>query len=188
MTLPPPPARSADDPAGTDAPERLPAALAAWMRAGRARDGVATAAVLAPDVVMVSPLTDSFRFEGRAEVVEILTEALGALEEIEYERVEQTSTGALLTARARLGGIDLHEAQLLDLDEHGDIAGITIFLRPLPAATRLLEALGPRIVRRQGRRGVAALLTVAGGFLHRVAASGDRRFLPLAAPPRVRRR
>lgn len=148
MTLTPPPAHSADDPAGTDGPERLPAALATWMRAGRARDGAAAAAVLAPDVVMVSPLT----------------------------------------ARDRFGGIDLHEAQLLGLDERGDIAGITIFLRPMSAATRRPEALGARIARRQGRRGVAALLTVAGGFLHRVAAAGDRCFLPLAAPPRVRRR
>ena len=158
------------------------AALARWRAAGEAGDAAAAATALADDVVLISPLTDRFRFDGRARVQRLLEVALGAIGSITYtDEVVQDRTAALFY-EARLGDLPFQEAQLLRCGEDGLIAEITLFLRPLPALTALARRLGPELARRDGRPVLARLLPVAAGVLHGVASSGERRIMPLAAP------
>ena len=89
---------------------------------------------------------------------------------------------AALVTQGRVGTLTLHEAQHCRLAEDGRIREVTLLMRPLPAVTAFLRALGPRAARREGRLGAARVLTIAGVFLDTVAASGDKQFTPLARP------
>ena len=80
--------------------------------------------------------------------------------------------------------MEVEEAQLLRLDGDGLIREITLFGRPLPALTAVMSGIGPRIARHQGRRGLAAFLRLNTAPLHAMVTFGDRRVVPLAAPPR----
>jgi hypothetical protein len=153
-----------------------------WRQAGEERDAEAAAKCLSDDVVLVSPLTEQFEFHGRDAVRELLTVAFTAIEGIEYRTQSEGDGTWALSYTARVRGLALEEAQLLRLDDHGLIREITLFVRPLPAATALMSALGPEIARRQGRRGLARFLAANTAPLHAMVRFGDRRVVPLAAP------
>ncbi|WP_053616120.1 nuclear transport factor 2 family protein [Nocardiopsis sp. NRRL B-16309] len=163
------------------------AALTAWIRAGEHGDAEAARVALADDAVIVSPLTDQFVFRGRDEVVDLLRDVFEVVTATRYVRTARVESGAVLLAETRVDGLAMNEAQFVDLDEEGRIAAVTLFMRPLPASTRFLRRLGPRVARRQGNNGVARTLSLAGAFLDSVATSGDRTFVPMAAPTSTRR-
>lgn len=91
-----------------------------------------------------------------------------------------------LVHRARVAEQELEEVQLIRLDDSAMINEVSLFVRPLPAITALMAALGPELARRQGH---ARLASVLGGltrplaFMTRV---GDRRIVPLVDPNRSR--
>lgn len=161
--------------------------VAAWRAAAEAGDARAAAAALAADVELVSPLTDRFVFRGRDELEELLTSVFEIFTGIRFSAEHRDGDRVALFAAGRVGALRLEEAQQLELDAEGRIRRLSIAMRPLPALTAFQRALGPRVARRQGRPGVARLLSAAGAFLDSVASSGDRVFLPLASPERSRR-
>lgn len=161
--------------------------LDTWKSGGEAGDAALAATALRADVVFVSPLTDQFRFVGREEVEELLHCVFEVLRDVHYAGDFRQGTDAFLTASAVVRGVELEDVQHLTLDDEGRIARIVVAMRPLPAVTAFLRAVGPVVARRQGRPGVARTLAVAGAFLDSVAATGDRRFIPLAAPGSARR-
>jgi hypothetical protein len=153
-----------------------------WRTAGEQGDAEAAASCLADDVVLVSPLTEQFVFRGRDAVRDLLAAAFTAIEGIRFHAETRAGATSALFYRATVRGIELEEAQLLRLDDAGRIAEITLFVRPLPAATALMRALGPEIARRQGRRGLAGFLAANTAPLHAMVRFGDRRVVPLAGP------
>jgi len=156
--------------------------LARWCAANEIGDAGAATACLAPDVVLVSPLTDQFRFRGREQVRVVLEAVFGVVGALTVESVVGDGRMRSLLCRGRVGGQVLEEVQLLRLDDAGLISELTLFGRPLPALTALMQALGPELVRRQGSPRLAALLRAATGPLHAMTSLGDRRIVPLAAP------
>ena len=157
-------------------------AVAAWRAAGEARDAAAAAAALDPGVRLVSPITEQFTFDGREQVRTLLEVALPALDRITYtDQVAEADTVALFY-EAAIGTTRLYEAQRLRLGPDGLIREITLYIRPLPALTRLMTRLGPELARRNGRPGLARVVPLAGGLLHAMADSGERRIMPKAAP------
>jgi hypothetical protein len=153
-----------------------------WQRAGEQGDAEAAAGCLAEDVVLVSPFTARFAFRGRDAVRDLLAAAFTVIEGITFHTRADGDGAVALVYRARVRGVDLEETQVLTLDDEGLIAGATLFVRPLPAATALMSALGPEIARRQGRRGLAGFLRANTAPLHAMVSFGDRRVVPLAAP------
>jgi hypothetical protein len=153
-----------------------------WRQAGERGDAEAAVACLADDVVLVSPLTEQFAFHGREAVRDLLAAAFTAIEGIRYRTQAEGDGTYALSYTARIRGLALEEAQLLRLDDHGLIRHITLFVRPLPAATALMSALGPELARRQGRRGLARFLAANTAPLHTMVSFGDRRVVPLATP------
>ena len=120
-------------------PERdLTAPLRAAMLA---RDPAALVATFAPDVVLRSPVT-AHPFRGRDEVGELMTELLGALEDLEYTAVADGGDVQVLAFRMRLGGRDV---ELVDLVRHDEL-GAGVGDRRARAA-----APGLRAVRRDRR-------------------------------------
>ena len=158
------------------------ATVARWRAAAERGDPEAAAACLSPDVVLVSPLTGRFRFEGSDQVRGFLDSALRAVENIRFHT--QTGEGDVyaLAYRARVGSEPFEEAQLLRLDDEGRIGEITLFGRPMPALSALMTVVGPDLARRQGRRGVAALMRASTAPLHAMVTSGDRWLVPLTRP------
>ena len=157
-------------------------AVAAWRAAGEAGDAAAAMAALSPGIVLISPITGQFTFRGHQQVGDLLEVALAAIDDITYtDQVGDGSTVALFY-EASVSGTRLYEAQRLRLGADGLITEITLYLRPLPAITRLMTRLGPELARRNGQPGLARLIPLAGGMLHAMADSGERRIMPRAAP------
>ncbi|WP_127500383.1 nuclear transport factor 2 family protein [Actinoplanes solisilvae] len=157
-------------------------AIASWRAAGEARDAAGTIAALSPDVRLVSPITEQFVFRGHQQVRDLLEVALAAIDELTYtDQVRDDRTVALFY-EARIGATRLYEAQRLRLDADGLISEITLYVRPLPALTLLMTRLGPDLARRNGQPGLARLIPLAGGMLHSMADTGERKIMPRAAP------
>lgn len=162
-------------------------AITTWRSGGEAGDARVSSAALADDVVLVSPLTDRFTFEGRAEVETLLTSVFEVFTGIRYMTVYRDADHAVLIGVGTVRGLRLEEIQQHGLDSEGRIRRITIVMRPLPAATAFLRELGPHLARRQNRPLVAVVLRIAGAVLDNVASMGDRVFVPLVSPVRQRR-
>jgi ketosteroid isomerase-like protein len=153
-------------------------AVERWITAGAAGDAAAAADCLTADAEFVSPLTDRFSFRGRDQVRTLLEAVFSVV--TDFHCVERTGDGELVAVRSRgrMDRIRLEEAQLLRLTD-GAITEVRLFVRPVPAATALMRALGPLLA--PSRTG-AAVLGAATGGLHVLAAAGDRSLVPLARP------
>ncbi|MFD2094180.1 nuclear transport factor 2 family protein [Blastococcus deserti] len=156
--------------------------ISRWRAAVESGDADTAAACLAPDVVLISPLTDRFRFTGRDQAHAVLTAAFTVLDDIRFHTQVRDGATVALVARAHVGPQALEEAQLLRLGQDGLVEELTVFGRPLPAVTGLMAALGPVLARNGGRRGLASLLAAATAPLHGMARFGERRIVPLADP------
>ncbi|MFK4788784.1 nuclear transport factor 2 family protein [Microbacterium sp. ZW T5_56] len=156
--------------------------LDSWIAAGREHDADLAASALAPNVEMVSPLTDGFVFSGPEEIRDLLSAVFEAIADYRPVSCLRDGRTAVVAGRATVRGVALEEFQHLELDEDGRITRITIAMRPLPAITAFARELGPVLARRQGNPRAARTLRLAGAFLDNIAATGDRRFIPLAAP------
>jgi hypothetical protein len=158
-----------------------PSRTADYRAAFDARDLDAVMATLSPHVVLHSPITRRFRFEGHQEVRPLLGEILDMLEEEEWAGELSDGDLTALVARTRIAGNELHQVALLRFDDDDRIREITLFMRPLPAVAGLAAALGPRLAHRKGRlRGA-----LVGAFIRPLAAVisfADRAGAPLARP------
>jgi hypothetical protein len=137
------------------------------------RDFEAFGAALAPDVVLHSPITGAYKFEGREEVVALVKIVRELFEDLRADTYlgEGETQAAMFQARVR--GVDLEGMDVLTFDEEGRVSELRIFVRPLPAATALMAGLAGPLARRGGR--VAPMLigppTRMQAFVARV---GDR--------------
>jgi hypothetical protein len=156
--------------------------IAAWRAAGEHGDATAAGRCLAPDVEMISPLTAAFRFQGPAQVTDVLTAAFEVIHDIRYHTVLGIDDTWSLFYHGRTGRDALEEAQLLRLDTAGLIREITFFGRPLPALTQVMAGIGPRLLRRQGQPGLARLVGLATGPLNAMTHRGERSIMPRAKP------
>jgi SnoaL-like protein len=143
-----------DTPDGDAAEATLAAAGATTRRfreAAEAHDIDALLDTLAEDVVLRSPITDRVRFQGRAELGELMRSVFATVEDIHYfADVGDARTRALFD-RARVGGQALEQAVRVQLNARQQIQEITIFFRPLPGLASLTAALAPRVARKRGR-------------------------------------
>jgi ketosteroid isomerase-like protein len=156
--------------------------VARWRAAGERGDVDAAAACLSSDIVLSSPLTEQFRFEGPDQLRDFLASAFTAVEDIRFHTETGQGDTYALVYRARVGGQPFEEAQLLRLDDEARIREITLFGRPMPALTALMISAGSELARRQGRRGVAALMRASAAPVHAMVTFGDRRVVPLTRP------
>jgi hypothetical protein len=159
-----------DQAASTTSPA---SAVTSALRAAAERgDADAVAELLAPDVVFHSPMTERVRFEGRAEVAELHRDIFAVLDGLETEEPLALDDSRSFTFHARVRGVQLEAHVVVQVDEHGLIDELTIFIRPLPALATLFATLPPRVsARRRGRlRGVVAgLLTRPLAYVMRTA-------------------
>jgi hypothetical protein len=128
--------------------------------------------VLASDVVFRSPLTTRTVFAGHQQVADLMSAALTTVQDIDYHTELGDERTRALVSTARVDGEEIEEVALLRFDDAGKIAEITLWVRPLPGATALMNGIGPRLLRRLGRARLARVLPVMSkplGFLVRFA-------------------
>jgi hypothetical protein len=143
------------------------------MKAMRERDHATLADVLAPDVVINSPITDRFAFRGREDGVALLMLVLDTMEDLEHH--ELLGTGDVWTQRfrVRVRGRLLEGVDMLRFDEAGRVRELTVFVRPMPGLAAFAAAVAPRAGRRRSRL-VALVLHLLTAPLAAITPHGDR--------------
>jgi SnoaL-like domain len=161
--------------------------VATWQQAGRTKDVAALRRCLAPDVVMISPLTAAFRFRGPDELCEVIGAAWEVLTDLRFHTAVGDDHTRALFFHSTAGGQAVEEAQLLRFDQDGLITELTLYGRPLPGVTAMMTGIAGPLLRRQGRPLAGRLLTAATAPLALLTRTGERRLVPLADPARARR-
>lgn len=123
----------------------------AFRRAVESKDLAALTRSLAPDVTFHSPVMPA-PYRGKAAVTALLRVLLEILDDFHYthELIDvdahagDRATARALIFRARVMGKSLEGLDLVEFDETGLITGLTVMVRPLPAAMTLARAVGRR--------------------------------------------
>lgn len=119
------------------------------------------AAAVTEDVVLISPITSRFRFEGRDEVTELMSVVLETFEDIQVFEEFGAGDRRAVAWRARIGDQRVEGSDILLLDGEGKVREIRLFIRPLPGLATATAALGPRLARRRSRARGAAMAAMA---------------------------
>lgn len=155
-----------------------------WRKGGETGDVDLCLEALAADVVIHSPISHRIRFEGRDQAHDLLIAAFSLFQELRYASDIGDHRNRTLVHRARIGEQELEEVQLIRLDDAAKISEITLFVRPLPALTALMSALGPELARQQGHARLAPLLAALTKPLAFMTKIGDRQIVPFVDPNR----
>ena len=151
-------------------------------RATAEKDIELAMSALADEVVLHSPLTDRFTFNGKEDIRRLFETAWEELDDLEYHTV---IGDRVLIGGATAGGQRFEETLLLTLADDGKITEITLFIRPLTGLTAVMATLGPALARKNGRsRFTAGILKAMTAPLAAVTRSGDRVGLKLTLPKR----
>ncbi|MDO8188355.1 nuclear transport factor 2 family protein [Conexibacter sp. JD483] len=156
-------------------------ATAAYCAAVDAGDLEALRATLAPGVTLKSPITDSFEFSGREQVLAVMREVFVVTSERRFSADAGDARQRVLTGHAKVRGVALDESVHVTLDEAGLITRLVLFIRPLPALTTLAAELGPRVARQNSPARAVAVRAMLGplAFMMR---SGEKLGARLAHP------
>lgn len=157
---------------------------AAWRAAGERGDAEAAGRCLADGVCLISPLTARFEFRGSGQVRDVLAAAFEVITEIRYHTEVGDGATRALFYRGRCGREQFEEAQLLRFDADGLITELTLFGRPLPGVTAVMAAIGPALLRRQGKPVLAHVVAAATRPLASQTRLGEAHLVPLADPNR----
>ena len=130
---------------GVVARQRMRAAM-------EAHDHAALVSLLAPDVVLHSPII-STAFEGREAVSDLYAAIIERFRDYRYTRELEGDGEQLLEMEGTLRGRRLQGMIALRVDDEGLIDDITILIRPLAGVIAFLVELGPPIARRRGPAG-----------------------------------
>jgi len=172
------------DPAESGSTSEAARTAAAWRAAGERGDVAAAGRCLAATIEVVSPLTAQFRFFRPQQVQDMLAAAFEVVSDIRYHTEVGDDVTRALFYRGRCGREQFEEAQLLRFDRDGLITGLTLFGRPLPGVTAVMAAIGPALLRRQGRPVVARAVAAATKPLAAMTRLGEAHLVPLAEPGR----
>jgi SnoaL-like domain len=125
-------------------------AVATFLDATRSNDVDRMVSVLAPDVALVSPLSGRMVFRGRDDLRVLLAAVYGGLHDLTWQEVIGAGSTRVAVSTARVAGVTVTDAMVLDLDDAGRISRIRPHLRPWLAITVFAAVLGPKIARHPG--------------------------------------
>src|SRR5690348_1197904 len=122
-------------------------AVATFLDAATARDIDRMVGALAPDAVLLSPLFGSTVFRGRDDLRVLLGAVYGGLSDLVWREVIGEGTTRVAVSDARIAGVTITDAMVLELDDAGLIVRIRPHLKPWLAITLFALLLGPKIRR-----------------------------------------
>jgi SnoaL-like domain len=155
--------------------------LAAYRAAAEAQDTAAMLACLRPDVVLTSPITHRFTFNGHAQLGPLLDDVHAVLSDARFRVDTGDDRARLLVLDARVGRERVTELLYVTLDDEGLIATMELALRPMPGLLAMAAALGPRVARRRGRARALAVRAMIAPMVF-AATRGEGVASRLAAP------
>jgi hypothetical protein len=161
-------------PAAVTSTSPVSTAIAAFRAAAERGDADAVAELLAPDVVLHSPLTARVRFEGKDEVAALHRDIFAVLDDLKTTEALSLDDSRSFSFRARVRGVELHAVLLAQFNEQEQIDELTIFGRPLPAIAALFAALPPRVSARRRGPATGALVALVARPIAFVLRTGDR--------------
>jgi SnoaL-like domain len=120
-----------------------PHPVEAWHRIARSRDPRGLAALLADDVVFVSPVVHTPQ-RGRAITTAYLAAAMQVLGNASFRYVRQIvgERDAVLEFETELDGVLVNGVDLLHWNDAGQLTEFKVMVRPLKAVNRLHERMG----------------------------------------------
>jgi hypothetical protein len=122
-------------------------AVAVFLEATRTKDVDRMLSALASDAELVSPLSGRMIFRDRDDLRLLLGAVYGALSELSWEEVIGEGSTRVAVSTARVAGVTITDAMVLDVDDAGLITRIRPHLRPWLAVTLFALLLGPKIAR-----------------------------------------
>jgi hypothetical protein len=132
--------------------------IAALWATGESHNRHALIALLADDIIVRSPLTQRIRFEGIDQARDLFTRVFDHISDIRmYEVVGAGSSTQLIFWRGTTNGVYLEEANLIRMNDSGQIAEMTVFMRAVPGLLQFLSGIAPSLASRHGRFRAAAL-------------------------------
>ena len=125
-------------------------AVATFLEATRSNDVDRMVSVLAANAELVSPLSGRMVFRGRDDLRVLLAAVYGGLNDLTWQEVIGQGSTRVAVSTARVAGVTVTDAMVIDLDDAGRIARIRPHLRPWLAITLFAALLGPKIARHPG--------------------------------------
>ncbi|HEX2214069.1 MAG TPA: nuclear transport factor 2 family protein [Mycobacterium sp.] len=123
-------------------------ALGLFCEATRAKDADAMLRALAPEAELVSPLSGRMVFRGHDDLRTLLAAVYGGLTDLTWREVIGEGSTRVAISEARIAGLPITDAMVVELDDTGLIRRLRPHLRPWPAITLFAVMLGPKIARR----------------------------------------
>ena len=105
---------------------------------------------LAPDAELLSPLSGRMVFRGRDDLRVLLGAVYGGLSDLTWREVIGDGSTRVAVSDARIAGVTITDAMVLELDDAGLILRIRPHLRPLLATILFTLLLGPKLVSHPG--------------------------------------
>jgi len=121
-------------------------AIERWKAIVKSRDAAGLEALLADDVVFISPVVHTPQ-RGKAITLKYLTAALAALggEAFRYGEEWSGATSAVLEFFTVIDGVEINGADFIGWNEAGEIDRFKVMVRPLKAMQVIHQAMGARL-------------------------------------------
>jgi hypothetical protein len=142
--------------------------------AGEQGDADAVAELLAPDVVLHSPMSATKVFSGGEAVAALHHDIFAILEDVETSTPLVDGDTGVFSFRARVRGVEVEAMNQVRVDPEGRILDYTIFVRPLPGLMTLFATLPPRVAARRHGRPAGVLVASVGRPLAVIHRTVDR--------------
>jgi hypothetical protein len=115
-------------------------------RAIEALDADAVEALLAPDVVFLSPAVYK-PYAGREAAMILLRAVMEVFEDFRYTRTftDDAGGGSVMLFAARVGGREVEGVDIITVGDDGLVTEFRVMVRPLSGLVALAEAMGPRV-------------------------------------------
>ena len=122
-------------------------AVAKFCAAARNNDVNGMLAALASDAELVSPLVGRMVFRGRDDLRMLLGAVFGSLRGLHWREFIGDGQTRVAVSEARIGGVAITDAMVVELDDAGRIRRLRPHLRPWLGLTLFALRLGPKLGR-----------------------------------------
>jgi hypothetical protein len=109
-------------------------------------DHAAVVALMAPDIVLNSPIIRT-QFQGRDAIGNLMAAVLASFEDLRYTAEMGDGELQMLAFRSRVRGREIDTVDLMRIGADGLVTEITVHIRPIVGLASVAAALGPRVAR-----------------------------------------
>jgi hypothetical protein len=125
-----------------------------------AKDHAAVVALFADDIVLNSPIIGT-KFEGREALSDLYAGLIEGFTDYRYTGEYESGDVRVLEFAGTVRGRPLQGVDIVRVNDAGQIAEMTVMIRPLSGLIAFLVGVGPHIARRRGRWHALALRLIS---------------------------